>query len=184
MKVVRLRLKLAEELLKDQSLNVKVLLLIRDPRGTLQSRKHRDWCPGAPDCDQPQRLCADMVSDYMAARDLQNKYPDRFTAIRYEDLSVDPYNNIPKLFTFFGLTFHENVKKFLDSHTKTNAGGVSSTFRDSKSAPFHWRMDLNFTEVQSIEESCQEAMDRWGYVKAKNETHLKEFNPVTEYVIR
>lgn len=183
MKVVRLRLKLAEELLKDQSLNVKVLLLVRDPRGTLQSRKHRDWCPGAPDCDQPKLLCNDMVSDYEAAADLQKKYSDRFRAVRYEDLSVDPYNHIPDLFKFFGLTFHENVKKFLDSHTKTNAGGVSSTFRDSKSAPFHWRLDLNFTEVQYIEENCHEAMKLWGYVKAKNETHLKEFNPVTPYVI-
>ena len=27
--------------MEDQSLNVKVLLLVRDPRGTIQSRKHR-----------------------------------------------------------------------------------------------------------------------------------------------
>lgn len=54
------------------------MLLVRDPRGTLQSRKHRDWCPGEPDCDQPNILCADMVSDYSAAIGLSNKYPDRF----------------------------------------------------------------------------------------------------------
>lgn len=28
------------------SLNVRIVLLIRDPRGSLQSRKHRIWCPG------------------------------------------------------------------------------------------------------------------------------------------
>ncbi|KAJ8927351.1 hypothetical protein NQ314_020199 [Rhamnusium bicolor] len=59
-------------------LNVKVVLLVRDPRGTLQSRKHRDWCPGEPDCDQPNNLCADMVSDYSAAIQLKKRYPDRF----------------------------------------------------------------------------------------------------------
>lgn len=59
-------------------LNVKVVLLVRDPRGTLQSRKHRDWCPGEPDCDQPNNLCADMVSDYSAAVQLNRRYPDRF----------------------------------------------------------------------------------------------------------
>lgn len=32
------------------SLNVRILLLIRDPRGFLQSRKHRVWCPGNADC--------------------------------------------------------------------------------------------------------------------------------------
>lgn len=46
MKVVRLRAELAEPLLIDPALNVKIVLLVRDPRGTIQSRKHRDWCPG------------------------------------------------------------------------------------------------------------------------------------------
>ena len=32
---------LTKALVEDHSLNVKVLLLVRDPRGTIQSRKHR-----------------------------------------------------------------------------------------------------------------------------------------------
>lgn len=43
MKVVRLRAALTEPLLIDTGLNVKIVLLVRDPRGTIQSRKHRDW---------------------------------------------------------------------------------------------------------------------------------------------
>lgn len=88
-----------------------------------------------------------------------------------------------EIFDFFGLHFHRDVEKFLDLHTKSNVGGVSSTFRDSKSAPFHWRQDLNFTEVQYIEEYCKEAMEYWGYVRAKNEYNLKDLNPLTEYVV-
>lgn len=57
--------------------NFKVLLLIRDPRGTIQSRKHRDWCPGQPDCDQPNLLCEDMVSDYKAAIRFRKLYPKK-----------------------------------------------------------------------------------------------------------
>ncbi|KAK5649750.1 hypothetical protein RI129_000779 [Pyrocoelia pectoralis] len=183
MKVVRLRLELAEKLLQDKSLNVRILLLVRDPRGTLQSRKHRNWCPGVPDCDQPNILCEDMVSDYEAAIRLKSEYPLRFRVIRYEDLSVDPYKHVQDLFHFFQLHFHPFVKAFLDSHTKLNSGGVSSTFRHSKSVPFHWRTDLNFSEVQYIEENCDQAMKLWGYVKAYNESHLREFNPLTLYSI-
>ncbi|KAF5275889.1 hypothetical protein FQR65_LT04128 [Abscondita terminalis] len=183
MKIVRLRLRLAEDLLKDKSLNVRVLLLVRDPRGTLQSRKHRNWCPGIPDCDQPNILCADMVSDYKAAVKLKKRYPSRFRVMRYEDMSVDPYKHVQELFDFFQLYFHSSVKAFLDSHTKLNSGGPSSTFRNSKCAPFHWRTDLNFSEVQYIEENCDQAMKLWGYVKAFNETNLREFNPVTLYTI-
>ncbi|VEN53774.1 unnamed protein product [Callosobruchus maculatus] len=184
MKTVRMRAWLAEDLLKDDDLNVKVVLLVRDPRGTLQSRKHRDWCPGQPDCDHPNNLCADMVSDYSAAIQLKKRYPDRFRVMRYEDLSLNPYDNIRSLFDFLGLYLHQEVINFLDSHTKINIGGVSSTFRDSKSAPFHWKTDLNYTEVQYIEENCEEAMKLWGYVRSKNSSSLKDLNPLTSYEIK
>nr|CAI5839833.1 unnamed protein product [Callosobruchus analis] len=68
--------------------------------------------------------------------------------MRYEDLSLNPYDHVRSLFDFLGLYLHKEVINFLDSHTKINIGGVSSTFRDSKSAPFHWKTDLNYTEVQ------------------------------------
>lgn len=93
-------------------------MLARDPRGTLQSRKHRDWCPGNIDCDQASLLCADLVSDYSASLRLSKKYPDRFMAMRYEDLSLDPYKKVHQLFKFFGLDYHPSVKLFLDTHTK------------------------------------------------------------------
>lgn len=60
------------------SLNVRVILLIRDPRGSLQSRKHRVWCPGRPDCDHPPTVCNDMQADYEAAVELTKQYPNKF----------------------------------------------------------------------------------------------------------
>nr|XP_023019603.1 uncharacterized protein LOC111508365 [Leptinotarsa decemlineata] len=105
-------------------------------------------------------------------------------ALRYEDLSLNPEEIVEDLFDFLGLYFHRDVKRFIDSHTRINVGGVSSTFRDSKNAPFHWRMDLNYTEVQYIEENCDEAMKLWGYVRSKNASSMREFNPLTDYDIK
>lgn len=82
------------------------------------------------------------------------------------------------MFEFYGLTFHPDVKSYLETHTKNNSGGQFSTFRDSKTAPFHWRNDLNFVEVEEIQRVCATAMKLWGYVLAVNETHQKEFNPI------
>ena len=60
-------------------LNVRVLYLVRDPRGTMQSRSHRDdFCPGNPDCEDPARLCNDLVNDFYAAKRLRQDFPDRF----------------------------------------------------------------------------------------------------------
>ncbi|XP_034942897.1 carbohydrate sulfotransferase 5-like isoform X2 [Chelonus insularis] len=181
MKLVRLRLKIAEVLLKDESLGVRMVLLMRDPRGLMQSRKHRNWCPSSPDCYDPARVCADMISDYESAVRLKKQYSQRFKVVRYEDLSIDPFLNAKNLFEFYGLNFHSNVKNFLETHTKNDFGGVSSTFRNSKAAPFHWRNDLDFEEVEEIQSVCSRAMSLWGYVLALNESHQKSFNPITDY---
>ncbi|XP_076653419.1 carbohydrate sulfotransferase 4 isoform X1 [Halictus rubicundus] len=181
MKIVRLRLRAAEKLLEQEDLGVRLVLLVRDPRGILQSRKHREWCPTKPDCSDPALVCTDMVSDFSVAVRLIKKYPRTFRVVRYEDLSVDPYRHVKELYNFYGLDFHINVKRFLDTHTKNDVGGVSSTFRNSKVAPFHWRADLDFEEVDEIQRVCAEAMRLWGYVMASNSTHQKEFDPLTEY---
>jgi len=60
------------------SLGVRLVLLVRDPRGILQSRKHREWCPTKPDCSDPALVCADMVSDFNAAVKFSKKYPLSF----------------------------------------------------------------------------------------------------------
>lgn len=181
MKLVRLRLNVAENLLAQTRLGIRLILLIRDPRGILQSRKHREWCPTSPDCSDPALVCADMVSDFSVAVRLIKKYPRSFRVVRYEDLSVEPYKYVKDLCAFYGLDFHSNVKRFLDTHTKSDVGGVSSTFRNSKVAPFHWRTDLDFEEVDEIQRVCAPAMRLWGYVEAINATHQKEFDPLTEY---
>ncbi|KAI5711080.1 hypothetical protein M8J76_002057 [Diaphorina citri] len=180
MKIVRVRLKLFQDLLDDPTLNLRVLLLIRDPRGILQSRKHRVWCPGNPDCTESSRLCADMVSDYSAALKFSKKYKNRFKVMRYEDISLDPYKSVSGLFSFFGLDLHPKVIDFLDTHTKVDIGGVSSTYRDSKSAPFHWRNDLTFEEVDAIQGSCKSALRLWGYKNAVNASHQKSFIPISK----
>ena len=92
---------------------------------------------------------------------------------------MNPYNNTKDVFSFFGFTFHKRVSNFLDSHTKTNIGGVSSTFRDSKTAPFKWREKLSVEEVLNIQSKCDEAMKLWGYKTFSEESDdLQSFEPV------
>ena len=76
---------------------------------------------------------------------------------------MKPYENAAEVIQFFGLNMHTNVKSFLDTHTKSNQGGVSSTFRDTKTAPFKWREKLTREEVETIQGKCAQAMQLWGY---------------------
>lgn len=123
-----------------------------------------------------------MVSDYNAAVNLTKQYPQHFKVVRYEDLSLNAYDMSQTLLEFYGLPFDNQVQEFLDSHTKQNIGGVSSTFRDSKSAPFNWAKVLSIEDVKSIQDKCTEAMELWGYKRAETETELLEnFNPLLDF---
>ncbi len=83
MKTVRLRMNITRQIIEDESLpNVQVLLLVRDPRGILQSRKHRKFCPGHPDCDDPKRLCSDLAADYYAAQKMVKDFPNRVMYVK------------------------------------------------------------------------------------------------------
>lgn len=94
-----------------------------------------------------------------------------FRVLRYEDFSSDPYNKTKELFDFIGFRITPSVKEFLDTHTTQNLGDVSSTYRDSRTAPYHWKRDLPFETVIDIQSGCTEAMDLWGYRKYR---HLRE----------
>lgn len=147
-------------------------------------------------------MCRDMVADFYAAQLLLKKHPGRFRVVRYEDLSLSPQEITKELLDFYGLPMDPEVEEFLESHTKLDIGGVSSTYRDSKSAPFHWIKDLAFEEVifkkklffvvghqlnfhlqiDTIQNGCTKAMELWGYKKATNLTILSnKFDPILPY---
>ncbi|VVC89574.1 unnamed protein product, partial [Leptidea sinapis] len=151
MKVVRVRLRLIKQLLEDKELNIKVMLLVRDPRGVMQSRQHRNFCQPAPDCWEPELLCADMVSDYVAAGRLLQKYPDRLIVQRYEELALSPNATTHQLLRFLGISPTSSVEDFLLTHTNVEVSGVSSTFRVSREVPFKWKNTLDFNYVEDIQ---------------------------------
>lgn len=58
-------------------MNVRVIYLVRDPRGTMQFRLQVLKCKD-PQCVSPSLLCSDLKDDYATAERFRNEYPDRF----------------------------------------------------------------------------------------------------------
>jgi len=75
-KTVQMGVQPVEELLSDVDLDMKVIHLVRDPRGTLLSRKTLDWCKAAV-CSDPKAVCDNLVTDLGKAVQMQTKYSDR-----------------------------------------------------------------------------------------------------------
>ncbi|XP_059093759.1 carbohydrate sulfotransferase 1-like [Tigriopus californicus] len=177
-KTVRLRVEYTAELLADPELpNLKVIVLIRDPRGTMNSRSSMDWCL-KDHCANVTKVCDDLDRDLASAYDLRDKYPGRVYLIRYEDLSVDPYENVDKIFEFLDLPQNSVVDNFIKTHTKTSriakvmpkgqSGSKISvnpygTYRDSKTTAFAWRKKMDINYIHHIQTNCKAPMDKAGY---------------------
>ncbi|CAF1077899.1 unnamed protein product, partial [Didymodactylos carnosus] len=118
MKVARLHMKHIEQLMSTvkNDLNLKVVFLVRDPRGIYSSRKAMDWCVNTP-CIDVQNLCNEMRVDLKVFRRLKQSNPNQFNLIKYEDLSSNPERETRILFKQLQIPYTKTVQRFLETHT-------------------------------------------------------------------
>lgn len=182
MKTVRLGLLPVEKFLNDETLNLKVIYLIRDPRGSLNSRLKLKWCKSRL-CRDPKTVCDSLYTDLKISDSYLKKYPEKFLIIRYEELSLKPKDVSEKIFNFVGLQFHNSTRNFLKEHTQLGDSttshknlGAYTTFRDSQSTPFHWRDSFSFEITKQIQRSCKKTLDVMGYKVFDSQTEYKNKN--------
>jgi len=189
-KTVRLRVRKVEKLLEDPEMNLKVIVLVRDPRGVYNSRSSgavKKWCKRDM-CANPEVGCSDLSDDIQAAFDLEARYPGKVWLVRYEDLSLSPEDTTMNMLNFLDLPFTEGIANFIDTHTskeklkvvknkrtkklqkKKNPYG---TAKNSSATAFAWREKMSFPKIMNIQESCHAPMEHLGYKILTNEEDLK-----------
>lgn len=107
MKTVRLETQKVEDLM-EQLPDLKVISLIRDPRGILASRGRMPWCV-KPACSNVELVCARYNRDVDSSFYLKSKFPQRFTIVRYEDLSLNLYGTVQSVLEFLKFPLTEKV---------------------------------------------------------------------------
>ena len=81
-KTVRLRVEATEKLLNDPVVGktLKIVVLVRDPRGVMNSRAGMDWCK-LSHCIDPATVCRDLQSDILAAYKIKKDYPGKSNSV-------------------------------------------------------------------------------------------------------
>ncbi|XP_017859493.1 PREDICTED: carbohydrate sulfotransferase 3 [Drosophila arizonae] len=162
MSVYNLGLLYLKSLLEFEDLNVRMILIVRDPRATMSSRDGI-WC-SSHSCSQPEDLCKNMVEDYQVAEYLLREYPHRFGIVRYEELVQHPLDGVIDLYRFYGLP----TKSLVD--LKPNFTITQAYIKYNFELPYSWKQILTFNKIVNIQDVCSEAMALWGY------------KPITEFV--
>ena len=81
--------------------------------------------------------------------DLQDKYPDRFRIVQYEDLVNDPMKSIPGLFDFCHITFEEQTRRFLQESGQVHTDSYYAVYKN-KSVIDRWREMLDPGIIEEV----------------------------------
>nr|XP_006817631.1 PREDICTED: carbohydrate sulfotransferase 1-like [Saccoglossus kowalevskii] len=183
-------------LMRDPTLNVHVIHLIRDPRGKAPSwmdrrvvqKEHYDTDDLTDEfVGNMSKYCEVALENLIVGLSMTDVFRDRYKAVRYEDVALSPHEMASDIYDFLNLPMPDNVTKWIDRNTKSYAGGPFDTSRDSAKAALSWKQTLSPDAIQRIEEipPCREFMAIAGYrpvfeleeLLDENNTFLDYFPP-------
>lgn len=186
-------LKTLYPLLRDPSLNLRIIHLVRDPRGVFNSRLRQtadlyadsnvimEGMQEKPDSDREYivmgEICRSQAEIYqMATNRSTGDLDGRYLMVRYEDMVNDPIIKAGQMYQFANLPFTPTLKKWIYNMTHGKGQGDSFiiTSRDARNVSRAWRNNLPFKTIQNVQNICAEAMDVFGYRHLASEADQKD----------
>ncbi|XP_064095772.1 carbohydrate sulfotransferase 3-like [Macrobrachium nipponense] len=185
-KTIRTRVAWLQAILHDPEVNLKVIQLVRDPRASIISGWDRGWNLTA------ERACGWLTEDLHNGLELKIMYPEKYMAVRYEDLCDDPWGWAKKIYSFLGYTdLPLSTRSFLKkSTTGKDRNDAYGTKRNTRKMPQKWRSAITGDQLQVIQDACGSVISNIGFrvfqdlESARNYTvplHIKSVNPLFAY---
>ncbi|XP_053283527.1 carbohydrate sulfotransferase 1 [Pleuronectes platessa] len=181
-------------LIEDPRLNLKVVQLVRDPRGILASRvetfrdTYRLWRlwratgrrPHNLDLGQIKTVCEDFLRSLSMGLAKPAWLRGRYMLLRYEDIARFPVQKTRELYSFLGMVLDQSVEDWIINNTRGSSDLSSrhkfTTVRDSAANAENWRLKLSFDMVVYTQTVCQPVLDILGYKKVFHPKELRNFS--------
>uniref|UniRef100_A0A8C8ALP6 Sulfotransferase n=1 Tax=Otus sunia TaxID=257818 RepID=A0A8C8ALP6_9STRI len=170
-------------LMRDPTLDLKVIHLVRDPRAVASSRiksRHgliRESLQVVRSRDpRIHRIMAKTLQTALHPPDwLQGNY----MAVRYEDLVVEPIKTLRQVYGFVNLAVSPEMEKF--ALNMTSGPGYSSkpfvvSARNATQALSAWRTALSYQQIKQVEEYCHQPMALLGYERVGSPEEVKDLS--------
>ena len=171
-----------EEVLRDPALNVKVIHLVRDPRGIHISRakaEKKTLTLGTELDKALQYICRRMRGNLDFTKSAPMWLEGKYIRVRYEELAENPTEWAQKLYNFTGLGMvPKEVQHWINANTQSSRGDAYSTQRNSAMTAQAWRKDVTLDIVQRMQELklCHPVLSELGYLEVSNELELKNLS--------
>lgn len=160
-------------LAEDSRLNVKIIHLVRDPRGAYNSRLRVKWPPTI------QESCARLERNTRLWSDTPEWLKNKYHLLRYEDIAAAPVRVADEIYRYLGIPMPRSVKVWLEENTVINTGNNDDKFshtRDSSVTATKWRQTLALEQVMKVQSHCQSVMRTLGYKTVNSPESLRDFS--------
>ncbi|KFO09951.1 Carbohydrate sulfotransferase 1 [Balearica regulorum gibbericeps] len=179
-------------LVEDPRLNLKVIQLVRDPRGILASRSetfrdtYRLWRiwdgtgrkPYNLDVTQLTTVCEDFWNSVSTGLNRPLWLKGKYMLVRYEDLARNPMKKTEEIYDFLGIPMDSNVERWIQNNTRGDRSSSKhkyGTVRNSAATAEKWRF-LSYEIVAFTQHACQQVLAQLGYKTASSEEELKNLS--------
>ena len=158
--------------------NLKVIHLVRDPRGITNSRLHGGFRMSKDPNSHDKNLCNRLLYDVKIGALLKEKFPDRITMVMYEALAERPTEGAKYIYRFLEIEYNHDIEVWVNMSSNANAdSGFYSTKRiNSNVTSSHWRGDLSFDRTNIIQNYCENIFKLLGYVAFRSKSEMLNMN--------
>ena len=168
LKSIRLTMELVEaSLLKIP--DMRLIYYIRDPRGIMSSRITQYKLLSFTPEEEIKILCDRMRLDALIYSELERKYPNRVTLIKYEDLAIRPFEISRQVYKFINTDIPPEVMGWLHEATNSSAskdalkGPFDTTKANSTAVALSWTERLSDSFKKHALNCCSDVLFRHKY---------------------
>ena len=138
----------AKDLMESES-DIKVVYLVRDPRGVLRNSKTK-----------PGQLCEGLSRDWDVALGLVSHFPQQFHLVRYEELARAPLAELTALLRMWDISLELGEELSLVQEEAEDAWSLK---RNPVQKVNSWKTGLTSGELRTIENRCSETISKMEY---------------------
>lgn len=181
-------------LLQDPNLDLRIIHLVRDPRAVVRSREESAKAfmydnnvvleqKNVPASEATYQVMQEICRSHVLINERAVVKPPpflkgRYKLVRYEDVALNPLEEIEAMYRFVGLEMTEEVGTWVYKVTHGKGKGTRMdafkiTSRNAIDISQAWRNTLPHEKVKKIQKVCKGAMSLLGYRTVNSEKEQK-----------